>query len=70
MPAFQSDAVRTNKANLEQPGWDPGANGAKQTQFPVAGIPHHSTIPPFQRSNPMPIVRNKANSSQSDTNGK
>jgi len=36
--------------------------GAKQTQFPVAGMPHHSTIPPFQHSNPMPIVRNKANS--------
>jgi len=34
---------------------------AKRTQFPAAEIPHHSHIPLFQRSNPMPIVRNKAN---------
>ena len=34
------------------------ARGAKQTQFPVAGIP---PIPLFHHSNPMPIVRNKPN---------
>ncbi len=34
---------------------------AKQTQFSAAEIPHHSNIPLFQRSNPMAIVRNKAN---------
>jgi hypothetical protein len=43
----------------------------RQTKpIPGGGVPHHSTIPPFQRSNPMPIVRNKANSCQSDTKSK
>jgi hypothetical protein len=33
----------------------------KQSQFPATGIPHHPNIQLFQRSNPMPIVQNKAN---------
>lgn len=37
-----------------------GTDCAKQTRFGQSG-PHHSTIPSFHRSNPMPIVRNKAN---------
>ncbi len=36
-----------------------------KANLPAVGIPHHSIIPLFQRSNPMPIVQNKANSSDS-----
>ncbi len=40
----------------------------KQSQS-AGGIPHRSTIPPFQHSSPMPVVRNKANSG-TDPNGR
>jgi hypothetical protein len=39
----------------------PGSDYAKRTQFPAVEMSHHSNIPLFQRSNPIPIVRNKAN---------
>jgi hypothetical protein len=47
-------------------GTRPGGRGtrvkcAKRTQFPAAEIPHHSSIPLFQRSNLMPIVQNEPN---------
>ena len=35
---------------------------AKQIQFLAGSTPHHSTIPSFQCSRPMPIVRNEAKS--------
>ncbi len=44
----------------------PGAGCAKQTQFPAGTKSHHSIIPPFQYSSPLPGVRNKANSSIAD----
>ena len=35
---------------------------SRRSRFAASGIPHHSTIPSFQRSSPMPIVRNEPNS--------
>ncbi len=51
----------------------PGAAGrerAKQTQFLAGKTSHHSNIPPFPYSNPVPIVQNKANLANSQTRGK
>jgi hypothetical protein len=39
-----------------------GAYRAKRSQFADPRDTHHSTIPPFHHSSPMPIVRNEANS--------
>jgi hypothetical protein len=37
------------------------ANRAKRTQFLAAEVSHHSNIPLFQHSSPMPIVQNEPN---------
>lgn len=41
----------------------------EQSQFPVAGIPHYSTVPSFQYSKPEPIVQNEANSPRGGRDG-
>ncbi len=62
------DRPRQNKANLRAKpggtrpqGWGTRGKCAKQTQFPAAGMPHHSSIPLFQGSSPMPVAQNEPN---------
>jgi hypothetical protein len=59
-PIWWGSNVRNEPNSSGRPG-PRRAKCAKRTQFPAGQEPHHSTIPSFQRSNPMAIVRNKPN---------
>jgi len=80
-PLVQTEPIRGDAAGdrawgrgawavYKQTQFGGGAYRAKRSQFPTAGIPHHSTILSFHHSNPMPIVRNEPNFARTDRNGR
>lgn len=63
-PAGSLGVGCTNEANLGHPSARRDASGNEQSQFRGASrwrSAHHSIIPSFQHSHPMPVVPNKAN---------
>jgi len=65
----QSDCAKRSQLGLVGRGTG-RTRCAKRTQFPEVEVTHRSTIPSFQYSNPMQIVRNKPNWGNGKANGK